>query len=108
GERQAELARRSVTDALTGLHNRRHLMGTLASEAQRSRRLRRPFSVLLADVDHFKQYNDTQGHPAGDSALVKIADILRKTTRTVDCVARYGGEGFPVGLLEATVQTCGV
>jgi diguanylate cyclase (GGDEF)-like protein len=104
-ESQAELERLSVTDALTGLYNRRHLMGTLSSEAQRSRRLRRPFSVLLADVDHFKQYNDTQGHPAGDAALVKIADILRKTTRAVDCVARYGGEEFLVVLLETTVTT---
>src|SRR5205823_4116168 len=90
-ESQAELERLSVTDALTGLYNRRHLMETLSSEAQRSRRLRRPFSVLLADVDHFKQYNDTHGHIARDAALTKIADILRKTTRAVDCVARYGG-----------------
>jgi len=104
-ESQAELERLSVTDALTGLYNRRHLMGTLASEAQRSRRLRRPFSVLLADVDHFKQYNDTQGHPAGDAALVKVAEILRKTTRAVDCVARYGGEEFLIVLLETTVAT---
>ena len=57
-------------------YNRRHLMGTLASEVQRTRRLRRPFSVLLADVDRFKPYNDTHGHPAGDAALVKIADLL--------------------------------
>jgi diguanylate cyclase (GGDEF)-like protein len=107
-ESQAELERLSITDALTGLYNRRHLMGTLVSEAQRSRRLRRPFSVLLADADHFKQYNDTHGHPAGDAALVKIADILRKTTRAVDCVARYGGEEFLVVLLETTVATAGV
>src|SRR3989442_7983414 len=93
-EGQGELERLSVTDALTGLYNRRHLMGTLANEVQRSRRLRRTFSVLLADVDHFKQYNDTHGHPAGDAALARIADILRKTTRGVDCVARYGGGGF--------------
>jgi len=107
-ESQAELERLSITDALTGLYNRRHLMGTLVSEAQRSRRLRRPFSVLLADADHFKQYNDTHGHPAGDAALVKIADILRKTTRAVDCVARYGGEEFLVVLLETTVATAAV
>jgi diguanylate cyclase (GGDEF)-like protein len=107
-ESQAELERLSVTDALTGLYNRRHLMGTLASEVQRSRRLRRPISVLLADVDHFKQYNDTHGHPAGDVALSRIADILRKTTRGVDCVARYGGEEFLVLLLETTVGTAAI
>jgi len=107
-ESQAELERLSVTDALTGLYNRRHLMGTLATEVQRSRRLRRPFSVLLADVDHFKQYNDAHGHPAGDAALARIADILRKTTRGVDCVARYGGEEFFVMLLETTVGTAAI
>jgi diguanylate cyclase (GGDEF)-like protein len=102
---QAELERLSVTDALTGLYNRRHLVGTLANEVQRSRRLQRPFSVLLADVDHFKEYNDTRGHLEGDAALRKIADILRKSTRGVDCVARYGGEEFLVMLLETTVAT---
>jgi diguanylate cyclase (GGDEF)-like protein len=104
-EGTGELERLSVTDALTGLYNRRHLMGTLANEVQRSRRLRRTFAVLLADVDHFKQYNDTGGHLAGDAALVKIAEILRKMTRAVDSVARYGGEEFVVLLLETTIAT---
>ena len=104
-ESQGELEKLSLTDALTGLYNRRHLMGTLASEVQRSRRLRRAFSVLLADVDRFKQYNDTHGHLAGDAALVKIAEVFRRTTRAVDCVARYGGEEFVVMLLEANVAT---
>src|SRR5437870_11727003 len=107
-ESRGELERLSVPDALTGLYNRRHLMGTLSSEVQRSRRLRRTFSVLLADLDHFKQYNDTHGHPAGDAALVKVAEILRRTTRAVDCVARYGGEEFLVVLLETTVATAAV
>jgi diguanylate cyclase (GGDEF)-like protein len=104
-EGQSELERLSLTDALTGLYNRRHLMGTLASEVQRSRRLRRAFTIVVADVDRFKQYNDTHGHLAGDAALVKLAEILRKTTRTVDCVARYGGEEFVVMLLECTMAT---
>jgi diguanylate cyclase (GGDEF)-like protein len=104
-EGQGELERLSVTDALTGLYNRRHLMGTLANEVQRSRRLRRTFSVLLADVDHFKQYNDTHGHLGGDAALVKVAEILRQTTRGVDTVARYGGEEFVVMLIEAPIAT---
>ena len=102
---QGELERLSITDALTGLYNRRHLMGTLANEVQRSRRLRRTFSVLLADVDRFKQYNDTHGHLAGDAALVKIAEILRRMTRGVDSVARYGGEEFVVMLIEAPIGT---
>ena len=104
-EGQGELERLSVTDALTGLYNRRHLTGTLANEVQRSRRLRRTFSVLMADVDKFKPYNDTHGHLAGDAALVKVAEILRKATRGVDSVARYGGEEFLVMLLEAPLAT---
>jgi diguanylate cyclase (GGDEF)-like protein len=104
-EGQGELERLSVTDALTGLYNRRHLTGTLANEVQRSRRLRRTFSVLMADVDKFKPYNDTHGHLAGDAALVKVAEILRKATRGVDSVARYGGEEFLVMLLEAPLTT---
>lgn len=104
-EGQSELERLSITDGLTGLYNRRHLMGTLASEVQRSRRLRRAFTVLIADVDHFKQYNDTNGHLAGDAALVKISEVFRRTTRAVDCVARYGGEEFVVMLLECTMAT---
>ncbi|HWC74466.1 MAG TPA: diguanylate cyclase [Gemmatimonadales bacterium] len=104
-ESQGELEKLSLTDALTGLYNRRHLMGTLASEVQRSRRQRRAFTVLLADVDKFKQYNDTHGHLAGDAALVKIAEVFRRTTRAVDCVARYGGEEFVVMLLECPIAT---
>jgi diguanylate cyclase (GGDEF)-like protein len=107
-EGQTELERLSVTDALTGLYNRRHLMGTLANEVQRSRRLRRTFSVLMADVDHFKRYNDTNGHLGGDAALVKVAEILRKATRGVDSVARYGGEEFLVMLLEAPLTTAAI
>jgi len=107
-EGQSELERLSITDALTGLYNRRHLMGTLANEVQRSRRLRRTFSVLMADVDHFKQYNDTNGHLGGDAALVKVAEILRKATRGVDSVARYGGEEFLVMLLEAPLATAAI
>jgi len=104
-ESHGELEKLSLTDALTGLYNRRHLMGTLASEVQRSRRQRRSFTVLLADVDKFKQYNDTHGHLAGDAALVKIAEVFRRTTRAVDCVARYGGEEFVVMLLECPIAT---
>jgi diguanylate cyclase (GGDEF)-like protein len=104
-EGQSELEKLSLTDALTGLYNRRHLMGTLASEVQRSRRLRRSFTVLVADVDKFKQYNDTHGHLAGDTALVKIAEVFRRMTRAVDCVARYGGEEFVVMLLECPIAT---
>src|SRR2546421_1445579 len=75
-EAQGELERLSVTDGLTGLYNRRHLMGTLSNEVQRSRRLRRTFSLLLADVEHLQEYKPAHGHRAGDAVLVKGARNL--------------------------------
>jgi diguanylate cyclase (GGDEF)-like protein len=95
-----ELERLSVTDGLTGLVNHRALMQRLGEEAQRSRRSRHSFTVIMADVDHFKQYNDTFGHPQGDVVLQQVAGILNEATRDVDCVARYGGEEFAVLLPE--------
>jgi diguanylate cyclase (GGDEF)-like protein len=95
-ESRKELERLSVTDDLTGLYNRRYLMETLVHELRRSRRLDHPCALLMADVDHFKEYNDAYGHLAGDEALTRIAAVLRETTRDVDCAARYGGEEFVV------------
>jgi len=95
-ESRRELERLSITDDLTGLYNRRYLMETLANEVRRSRRLDHPCALLIADVDHFKEYNDAYGHLAGDEALARIAAVLRETTRDVDCAARYGGEEFVV------------
>jgi diguanylate cyclase (GGDEF)-like protein len=86
----------STTDSLTGLENHRSLMQRLDEEETRCKRERRSFSVLVGDVDHFKQYNDAFGHPAGDEVLKDISDIMREAARPVDCVARYGGEEFVV------------
>lgn len=91
-----ELEELSVTDSLTGLANHRALIQRLEAESTRYGRTRREFSVLMADVDEFKKYNDAFGHPAGDEVLRKVAAILRDATRTVDCVARYGGEEFAI------------
>jgi len=98
---RVELERLSVTDPLTGLDNRRRMMEALQNEVLRSRRLEQVFSVVLADVDHFKSYNDEHGHPAGDEALKRVATVLRGSLRDVDSVARYGGEEFFV-LMPAT------
>jgi len=95
-ESRRELERLSITDDLTKLYNRRYLMETLANEVRRSRRLDHPCALLMADVDHFKEYNDAYGHLAGDAALTRIAGVLRETTRDVDCAVRYGGEEFVV------------
>ena len=97
---RGELERLSVTDHLTGLNNRRRLMEALENEVRRSRRLKHTFTVLIADVDNFKQYNDAHGHPAGDEALKRVAAVLREATRDVDFVARYGGEEFFVMMPE--------
>lgn len=101
--RQA-LERLSATDSLTGLSNRRHLMEVIANEAHRALRSKGTFSVLMADVDHFKKYNDAFGHIEGDQVLTRVAAILRESTRTVDCAARYGGEEFLVVLPETNLE----
>jgi len=95
-----ELERLSVTDALTGLYNRRLLMENMVHEVQRSRRTEQPFSVLMMDLDEFKTFNDTHGHQAGDHALVMVAQVIRESVRVMDFVARYGGEEFVVVLPE--------
>jgi diguanylate cyclase (GGDEF)-like protein len=95
-----ELERLSVTDGLTGLFNRRRLMEAVADEARRSQRLKHTFALLMVDVDHFKKYNDSFGHLAGDGVLSRVAALLREATREVDHVARYGGEEFLVMLPE--------
>lgn len=91
---RAKLERLSVTDDLTGLANRRFLTAELEREVQRSERHGRALAVLMLDVDHFKSFNDTHGHPAGDAVLQQLAILLRKSARAVDTVARYGGEEF--------------
>ncbi len=95
-KKNEELEMLSTTDSLTGLDNHRSLMQRLDEEEARCKRERRSFSVLVGDVDHFKQYNDAFGHPAGDEVLKAISDIMREAARPIDCVARYGGEEFVV------------
>jgi diguanylate cyclase (GGDEF)-like protein len=93
------------TDALTGLKNRRMFDTMIESEWRRALRHRTPLSLLMIDADHFKSYNDTHGHQAGDQVLVGIAICIADSVRRAsDCAARYGGEEFAVllpGLSEA-------
>lgn len=88
------LATLSLTDRLTGLCNRRKLDQTLAAELRRARRYGSVFSVVMVDLDHFKDINDTFGHGVGDTVLVRAADILVCATRETDLVGRWGGEEF--------------
>ncbi len=91
-----EVKQLSYTDGMTGLHNFRYFSLRLNEEVSRHRRLKNPISLLILDVDNFKNYNDTLGHPAGDEVLRKIANVLKQTARENDIVARYGGEEFAV------------
>jgi diguanylate cyclase (GGDEF)-like protein len=106
-ERTAELTQANrqlqelaVTDELTGLYNHRHLVRTLESEFKRALRYKRNFTLLMVDVDFFKQVNDVYGHPCGDLVLRELARIFKKTVRATDVVGRYGGDELAVVLLE--------
>ena len=99
-EANARLAQLAVTDGLTGLYNHRHFHERLTLEVERSQRSGLPLSLLMLDVDHFKQFNDTYGHPSGDEVLRQLARVLGDTRRANDVVARYGGEEFAVILVD--------
>ncbi len=84
----------AIRDALTGLFNRRYFLEALDMEFSRSQRHSRVFSLLFIDLDHFKHYNDTFGHPAGDDLLKGLAELITKDSRDTTVVARFGGEEF--------------
>jgi two-component system, cell cycle response regulator len=86
--------RLAITDPLTGLYNLRHFRSALAQEIQKAKRLEYPIAVIMADIDHFKAFNDTYGHPKGNVVLRKIAQVILQNLRQTDLVARYGGEEF--------------
>lgn len=90
----------SYLDHLTGLLNRRGFDKALDQEFKRSQRLGHPFTLLSIDLDHFKRFNDTHGHPAGDKLLQSLAAVFKKQVREIDLVSRTGGEEFIVLLLE--------
>jgi diguanylate cyclase (GGDEF)-like protein len=94
----------AVRDGLTGLFNLRHFRHILNEELSRAERYSRQLCLVMLDVDHFKNYNDTHGHPAGDEVLKTLAGILNKRLRDVDRSARYGGEEFLVLLPETDLE----
>jgi diguanylate cyclase (GGDEF)-like protein len=84
----------ALIDELTGLYNRRYFNDAISREVERFKRFGQRFSLVMLDVDHFKRFNDTYGHQAGDLALKCVATVLRETARSFDHVVRYGGEEF--------------
>jgi diguanylate cyclase (GGDEF)-like protein len=91
-----KMVRLATTDGLTGLTNHRTFQENLAREVHRACRYGRPLSLVLMDIDHFKKFNDTYGHPVGDLVLREIAGCIRRSLRVNDLPARYGGEEFAV------------
>ena len=98
------LRTQSVRDPLTGLYNRRYLEESLDRELQRATRKKCSLGVMMLDVDHFKRFNDTFGHEAGDSVLKTLANLFRAQLRSSDIACRYGGEEFVMILPEASLE----
>jgi len=98
----------SITDPLTGLHNRRYLEARLSEELNRSKRYDVPMSFMMIDIDDFKLYNDRNGHQAGDRALEITAQCLRSTLRKEDVASRYGGEEFSILLPQTNLNEAGM
>lgn len=98
------LRNQSILDPLTGIYNRRFMEETLAREIRRAERNQRELSVLMFDLDHFKQFNDTFGHEAGDALLRELGQLLKSSIRGGDVACRFGGEEFVLILPEITIN----
>ena len=99
-----KILRMATTDAVTGLANRHVFEQALNAEIERSERHNSPLSLIIFDLDYFKQFNDQWGHPAGDLRLKAIADIIKHNLRKYDIAARYGGDEFAIILTDCTQQ----
>ncbi len=99
-----EQMERAITDGLTKLYNHRYFQEGLERDIRRAERYKHPVSMIMADIDRFKNYNDLFGHPRGDKALTTVGDILRRMVRETDMIARYGGEEFAIILPETSKQ----
>ena len=95
-----EAQRLSITDGMTGLWNYRYFTMTVTKEIERAARFDRPLALLMLDLDHFKEVNDSFGHQRGDAVLIELAGRIRAEARDVDTIARYGGEEIVVVLPE--------
>jgi diguanylate cyclase (GGDEF)-like protein/PAS domain S-box-containing protein len=101
---QAQLREQAIRDPLTGLYNRRYLEETLRRDLARAERDGHPLGIIMGDIDHFKQLNDTYGHPAGDEVLRTLGRLLQHHARSSDIPCRYGGEEFVVVLPDMPLE----
>jgi diguanylate cyclase (GGDEF)-like protein len=101
---RAALKEQSLRDPLTGLYNRRFLDETLERELARAQRQGAPLALIMTDIDHFKRFNDTRGHDAGDAVLRSVAQTLKSHIRGGDIACRFGGEEFTVILPECALD----
>ena len=95
-EQELRLTELSITDELTGLYNKRWFLSKIASEMDHARRMNRPLSLIVLDVDHFKTFNDQYGHHQGDRVLSELGRVISRSVRSTDIACRYGGEEFSV------------
>jgi diguanylate cyclase (GGDEF)-like protein len=100
-----ETHQNSIIDVLTGLYNRRYFEQVMNKELERSLRFGPPLALLMIDVDNFKKFNDTFGHPMGDRILATIGNTLTKTLRSIDYAFRYGGEEFVILLTDTNIAS---
>jgi diguanylate cyclase (GGDEF)-like protein len=98
-------SKRAITDGVTGLYTHRHFQERIAEACREYERTLKPFSLIMVDTDHFKQYNDTLGHSEGDKVLKEIAALIKSYTRDSDLVCRYGGDEFAVILKDSDKES---
>lgn len=104
-DQQNRLRIEASTDALTGLYNHEHILSVLHRTLEDDALAGKPTSVMMADLDHFKEINDTHGHPVGDKVLMEVAQRLGTAVRNFDCLGRYGGEEFLIVLKSTSLPT---
>jgi diguanylate cyclase (GGDEF)-like protein len=107
-EANKKLRDMAFKDGLTGLYNHRYFQELMDRELSRAERYRRPLSLIMIDIDHFKRINDTYGHPQGDVVLRSISRVIRECIRESDIAARYGGEEFAIVLPETDLKGAAV